>query len=122
MSHYLTKKQIKEVRDLVSTRIETLVASINQRNKQFEDTERCADAIDASSQKQDRDNIEALINRERSQLVKLRRVEDISDAELGYCLNDDCGTEDMAIGFLRIKFDPTIQYCLDCKEVIDKKG
>jgi len=112
--HYLTKKQLAELRKLLEQRLEEL----GDRNREvFSDLTKKEIEVKADELDQANDETNRMLNfrihdREQKLIRKFRKtLERLDSGDYGYC--ESC---DEPIGFERLKARPVADLCIECKK------
>ena len=117
--HYLTKKQLAELRELLVKRLEEL----GDRNREVfndltkKELEVKADELDQANDETSRMLSFRIHDREQKLIRKFKKTLDkLDEGEYGYC--ESC---DEPIGFERLKARPVADLCIECKKEFEAR-
>lgn len=119
MNRHLTKKQLKELNEIVlaeKERIETKLA-VEEHHKQIAETNSGRDEVDSANDDILKRTELRFTTRETLYLKKINKTLGIMEGdEYGMC--EDCGAQ---ITFQRLKARPTSTMCITCKEESERE-
>ena len=111
---HLTKKQLKELKDIILAERERVQNKLNFQNptKSFNDTNSGKDEVDSANDDIMRRSELRFATRETLYLKKIIKTVDLMETvDYGGC--EECG---LSISFTRLKARPTSTMCITCKE------
>ena len=114
----MKKEKIEYFRELLNTRLESLLAEAGKTVEDMSDNEESfPDPTDRASLESDRNFLLRIRDRERKLIVKIKEALDrIEDGTFGIC--EVCGEE---ISEERLKARPVTTLCIDCKTDEEEK-
>ncbi len=117
--HYLTKKQLKELREI----LERQLAELEGRNQDIlsgmtsKEMEVHPDNLDQATDESTRMLELRIHDREQKLVAKIRKtIAKMDEGEYGYC--ESCGEP---IGFERLKARPVADLCIECKREFEAR-
>jgi len=114
----MEKEKIEYFKDLLNTRLESLLAEAGKTVEDMSDNEESfPDPTDRASLESDRNFLLRIRDRERKLIIKIKEALDrIEDGTFGIC--EVCGEE---ISEERLKARPVTTLCIDCKTDEEEK-
>lgn len=118
-SHYLSDEKIQYYKQKLK---DNILSKQKLTDKAFHeamhDNEKTSDIADQGSQFETQSNNIALGNHGKIILARMKKaLEEFDTEEFGYCVT--CGIE---IGEKRLDIDPSVDKCLECQEITEKKS